>query len=280
MVDKSIYNKKIWLLNHASLIQSLKLDGMTNKQIIDHLKTDQNMPFELDESLFSRHCKTILQQLDLKKINADLINKTQSLEKYNLYLENSNKYLLLQNRELSKPKTPEPLPDIPINYQYITDLENRVALKQQSLEQNKNTIEELEGKLKKLSHKIENDPLKQENIALKLDVRRLETLVTDSAATSLEQNQFALLQKENTIGELQGKLVQLSKNTKNDHLKTENIGLKRDVRRLESLLTDSSYATSLASEKLNTAQMRAKQSMYLAYCFLAISIILLLVIVI
>lgn len=231
MVEKSSYNKKNWLLIHAALIQSLKQNGMTNKQIIDHLKTKQKMPFALDESLFSRHCRTILEQLDLEKTNAVLISKVQSLEKYNYYLEGSNKSLLLQNRELSKPKPiapqPEPLPVKPANDEYISDLKRRLSQKQQGLdqlhgilEQQKTTIQELQAKLAKIPEKSSNEPLNQKNIAL-----------------------------------------------------------KRDVKRLESILSDNDYATSLLEEKLNTAQMRAKQSMYLAYSFLAISILFLLVIV-
>lgn len=231
MIDKPIYNKKRWLLRHAVLIQSLKQGGMTNKQIIEHLKTAQNMPFELDESLFSRHCRAIFEQLDLEKTNATLTSKIQSLEKYNYYLEGSNKSLLLQNRELSKPKPiapqPEPLPVKPANDEYISDLKKRLSQKQQGLDQ-------LHGILE---------------------------------------------QQKTTIQELQAKLVKIPEKSSNEPLNQKNIALKRDVKRLESILSDNDYATSLLEEKLNTAQVRAKQSMYLAYCFLAISIILLLYIV-
>lgn len=228
MTDKPIYNKKRWLLRHAELIQSLKQGGMTNKQIIEHLKNSQNMPFELDESLFSRHCRAVFEQLDLEKINATLTSKIQSLEKYNYYLEGSNKSLLLQNRELSKPKPiapqPEPLPVKPANDEYINDLKRRLAQKQQRLEQVQATIE----------------------------------------------------QQETTIRELQGRLEQAPEKPANDSMRQQNIALKRDIRRLESLLAEGTMEAALVGRKLDTAQNRAKQSMYLAYCFLAISIILLL----
>ena len=62
------FQQKRWLLSRSDLILSLKQDGMTNKQVIEHLKSAEKMPFDLDESLFSRHCKAILEQLDLKNL--------------------------------------------------------------------------------------------------------------------------------------------------------------------------------------------------------------------
>ena len=99
-MEKSIFNKKRWLLSRSDLILSLKQDGMTNKQVIEHLKSAEKMPFDLDESLFSRHCKAILEQLDFKKSNASLTDKVQNLEKYTRYLESNNKNLILKNKEL------------------------------------------------------------------------------------------------------------------------------------------------------------------------------------
>ena len=79
-MEKSIFNKKRWLLSRSDLILSLKQDGMTSKQVIEHLKNAEKMPFNLDESLFSRHCKAILEQLDVKKSNTTLTDKVQNLE--------------------------------------------------------------------------------------------------------------------------------------------------------------------------------------------------------
>ena len=135
-MEKSIFNKKRWLLSRSDLILSLKQDGMTNKQVIEHLKSAEKMPFDLDESLFSRHCKAILEQLDFKKSNASLTDKVQNLEKYTRYLESNNKNLILKNKELRKPKQKEPLrPVEPINNEYIDDLKNQLSQKNQELEQ-------------------------------------------------------------------------------------------------------------------------------------------------
>lgn len=51
------YNKKKWLKNHLEQILRLKEQGLTHQAIIEALKTQENMPFELDESLLSRYLK-------------------------------------------------------------------------------------------------------------------------------------------------------------------------------------------------------------------------------
>ncbi|MFW1941796.1 hypothetical protein, partial [Acinetobacter junii] len=54
---KPTFNKKKWLKNHLEDILRLKSDGLTHASIIQALKKEQNMPFELDESLLSRYLK-------------------------------------------------------------------------------------------------------------------------------------------------------------------------------------------------------------------------------
>ena len=164
-MEKSIFNKKRWLLSRSDLILSLKQDGMTNKQVIEHLKNAEKMPFNLDESLFSRHCKAILEQLDVKKSNATLTDKVQNLEKYTRYLESNNKNLILKNKELLKPKPKEPLPTVePVNNEYIDDLKNQLSQRKQAeiklLEQNKallNERYELKLTVRRLNDEIEHE---------------------------------------------------------------------------------------------------------------------------
>ena len=164
-MEKSIFNKKRWLLSRSDLILSLKQDGMTSKQVIEHLKNAEKMPFNLDESLFSRHCKAILEQLDVKKSNATLTDKVQNLEKYTRYLESNNKKLILKNKELLKPKPKEPLPTVePVNNEYIDDLKNQLSQRKQAeiklLEQNKallNERYELKLTVRRLNDEIEHE---------------------------------------------------------------------------------------------------------------------------
>ena len=144
-MEKSIFNKKRWLLSRSDLILSLKQDGMTNKQIIEHLKSAEKMPFDLDESLFSRHCKAILEQLNVKKSNETLSDKVESLEKYTRYLESSNKKLILKIKESPKPKLQEPFrPVEPVNNEYIEHLKKQLSQKIQELEQCQADLEQRE----------------------------------------------------------------------------------------------------------------------------------------
>ena len=174
-MEKSIFNKKRWLLSRSDLILSLKQDGMTNKQVIEHLKSAEKMPFDLDESLFSRHCKAILEQLDFKKSNATLTDKVQNLEKYTRYLESNNKNLILKIKNLPKPKPQEPLrPVEPVNNEYIEHLKKQLSQKNQELEQYRNTLEQQEMTIRQLSDELErlpeetlNTALERKNMALK-----------------------------------------------------------------------------------------------------------------
>jgi DNA repair exonuclease SbcCD ATPase subunit len=52
-----MFNKKKWLKNHLDDILRLKNDGLTHSSIIQALKKEQNMPFDLDESMLSRYLK-------------------------------------------------------------------------------------------------------------------------------------------------------------------------------------------------------------------------------
>ena len=227
-MEKSIFNKKRWLLSRSDLILSLKQDGMTNKQVIEHLKSAEKMPFDLDESLFSRHCKAILEQLDFKKSNATLTDKVQNLEKYTRYLESNNKNLILKNKELKKPKQQEPLrPVEPVNNEYIEHLKKQLSQKNQELKQYRNTLE----------------------------------------------------QQEMTIRQLSNELERLPEETLNTALERKNMALKHDLSRLESLFADLGTNLSQTEEKLHTTQNRAKYSMYFAYCFAVLAIVLFLFIV-
>ena len=227
-MEKSIFNKKRWLLSRSDLILSLKQDGMTSKQVIEHLKNAEKMPFNLDESLFSRHCKAILEQLDVKKSNTTLTDKVQNLEKYTRYLESNNKKLILKNKELLKPKPKEPLPTVePVNNEYIEHLKKQLSQKNQELEQYRNTLE----------------------------------------------------QQEMTIRQLSDELERLPEETLNTALERKNMALKHDLSRLESLFADLGTNLSQTEEKLHTTQNRAKYSMYFAYCFAVLAIVLFLFIV-
>lgn len=55
--NKPSFNKKKWLRNHLDDVLRLKKEGLTYQSIIQVLKKDLNMPFDLEESLLSRYLK-------------------------------------------------------------------------------------------------------------------------------------------------------------------------------------------------------------------------------
>ena len=233
--EKSIFNKKRWLLSRSDLILSLKQNGMTNKQVIEHLKSAEKMPFDLDESLFSRHCKAILEQLNVKKSNETLSDKVESLEKYTRYLESSNKKLILKIKESPKPKLQEPFrPVEPVNNEYIEHLKKQLSQKIQELEQ---------------------------------------------CQADLEQREITIAQNGDLITELkkqlsQNKQVEVELSGKNQVLLNERYELKLTVRRLNDEIGRERSSAREAEEKCRTTQNKAKYSMYFAYCFAAMSVLL------
>ena len=239
-MEKSIFNKKRWLLSRSDLILSLKQNGMTNKQIIEHLKSAEKMPFDLDESLFSRHCKAILEQLNVKKSNETLSDKVESLEKYTRYLESSNKKLILKIKESPKPKLQEPFrPVEPVNNEYIEHLKKQLSQKIQELEQ---------------------------------------------CQADLEQREITIAQNGDLITELkkqlsQNKQVEVELSGKNQVLLNERYELKLTVRRLNDEIGRERSSAREAEEKCRTTQNKAKYSMYFAYCFAVLAIVLFLFIV-
>lgn len=52
---QSIFNKKRWIQSHLNEILSLKEQGLTYQSVIQTLKDQHNMPFDLTESLLSRY---------------------------------------------------------------------------------------------------------------------------------------------------------------------------------------------------------------------------------
>ena len=87
----TVFNKKKWLLARSDLILELKKDGQTHAEIIEYLKQNEGMPFELDKTLFSRHCKTIFEQQNLihqnEQLKLELKNKDQRIRELQNDLE-------------------------------------------------------------------------------------------------------------------------------------------------------------------------------------------------
>ena len=76
--NKPSFNKKKWLRNHLDDVLRLKKEGLTYQSIIQVLKKDLNMPFDLDESLLSRYLKEFAEnESTTLKTKTALTNKVE-----------------------------------------------------------------------------------------------------------------------------------------------------------------------------------------------------------
>ena len=92
---RSIFNKKKWLRNYLDEILRLKKQGFTHQATIQHLTEQQNMPFDLSESLLSRYLKEFSEdESTYKKVNDNLQNR----------LERKNDRLAEKNHEIQNLK--------------------------------------------------------------------------------------------------------------------------------------------------------------------------------
>ena len=92
---RSIFNKKKWLRNHLEEILRLKKQGSTHQAVIQHLTEQQNMPFDLSESLLSRYLKEFAEdESTYKKVNDKLHNR----------IERKNDRLAEKNHEIQNLK--------------------------------------------------------------------------------------------------------------------------------------------------------------------------------
>ena len=92
---RSVFNKKKWLRNYLEEILRLKKQGSTHQAIIQHLTEQQNMPFDLSESLLSRYLKEFAEdESTYKKVNDNLHNR----------IEQKNDRLAEKNHEIQNLK--------------------------------------------------------------------------------------------------------------------------------------------------------------------------------
>ena len=92
---RSIFNKKKWLRNFLEEILCLKKQGSPHQAIIQYLTEQQNMPFDLSESLLSRYLKEFAEdESTYKKVNDSLHNR----------IEQKNDRLAEKNHEIQNLK--------------------------------------------------------------------------------------------------------------------------------------------------------------------------------
>lgn len=96
-MEKSIFNKKKWIKSHLDEILTMKKDGLTNKALIQSLIDDENMPFDLSESLLSRYLKDFcVVEPSISKENEKLTKK--NLQKNDRIAEKNNQIQNLKRR--------------------------------------------------------------------------------------------------------------------------------------------------------------------------------------
>lgn len=217
-MQKSNFNKKDWLLRHAEFIIKLQKDGYTHTQIIQYLKTDKKMPFDIGLSLFSKHLKSILDAQQEISVLEKQTHQINSLGKYTEYLERSNKDLLLklnnlkeiQKQNLEK-NSSEELQQLKQRYQmlkqeFLDQHHVLETLKLQNFDFQKilaNLQEKNDELLLKNLELVTFNAIKNENINLKADLKRfkacLEESARDSSSLTKKLNTAQMRAKQNLL---------------------------------------------------------------------------------
>lgn len=247
---RSIYNKKKWLRNYLEEILRLKKQGSTHQAIIQHLTEQQNMPFDLSESLLSRYLKEFAEdESTYKKVNDNLQNRLErkndrlaeknheiqnlkrrlerTLER-NLHFEIENECLKKRNRILENKflDGEARLKDLS-RYNGYNNVHWKVADLAEKNDEFFSTILSLESRCERLvdlhgeeSEQIQN--LQKENEKLKHDFDLIQAELEES-----KQRVSSLPQDQSAIQRLKEKIVQLT---------TENKTLSSKLSEVETAL--------------------------------------------
>ncbi|TQR57749.1 hypothetical protein [Acinetobacter sp. RF14B] len=219
--NKPSFNKKKWLKNHLDDVLRLKKEGLTYQSIIQVLKKDLNMPFDLEESLLSRYLKEFAEdesttlktktalknkverQIDrLTRQNNEIQNLKRRLDRMaerEMKFEIENKNLKERNRILE-------------NKFLDGDARIEDLLRYKGLHNSKWKIAELEQK---------NDELFQTVLMLERHAERL--------AKPHEQADEKIRQLESEISQIKGEYEQLEQTQLLSNQKIKQLELKIDV---------------------------------------------------
>ncbi|WP_347455024.1 hypothetical protein ABEF83_15885 (plasmid) [Acinetobacter thermotolerans] len=202
--NKPSFNKKKWLRNHLDDVLRLKKEGLTYQSIIQVLKKDFNMPFDLEESLLSRYLKEFAEdESTTLKTKTALTNKVERqidrLTRQNNEIQNLKRRLdrmaeremqmQIQNKELKERNR--------ILENKFLDGDARIEdlLRYKGLHNSKWKIAELEQK---------NDELFQTVLMLERHAERL--------AKPYEQADEKIRQLENELSQIKEEYEQLEQN--------------------------------------------------------------------
>ena len=195
-MTQSIYDKKTWLRHHIEEIIELQKNGLKQQQIIDVLRQSYGMPFEIENSLFSRHLKSLITETQLEQDNQHKQQDLEKLQQYCKYLEQSNQQLIrdkqVQNQTLrTRFKQQQQLQkQLTEKQEALNVLQNQLEFQQIEAEKQHKTILKLETRIEYLEHAQQQNPLKAEN-------KRLQKLLTQYQADDQKKTQTLLkTQKE------------------------------------------------------------------------------------
>ena len=237
---RSVFNKKKWLRNYLEEILRLKKQGSTHQAIIQHLTEQQNMPFDLSESLLSRYLKEFAEdESTYKKVNDKLHNRIErkndrlaeknheiqnlkrrlerTLER-NLHLDVENECLKDRNRILE-----DKFLDGEARFKNLERYKglHNVRQKFRELEEKNDdffqTILSLESRCESLAqpHEEANEQieiLQAENAKLKHDFDLIQAELEESKqpVSSLPQDQYAIQQLKEKLNQLNAENKALS----------------------------------------------------------------------
>jgi chromosome segregation ATPase len=233
--NKSSFNKKKWLKNHLDDVLGLKKEGLTYQSIIQVLKKDLNMPFDLDESLLSRYLKEFAEnESTTLKTKTALTNKVERqidrLTRQNNEIQNLKRRLdrmveremqmQIQNAQLKERN------QVLENKFLDGDARIEDLLRYKGLHNSKWKIAELEQK---------NDELFQTVLMLERHAERL--------AKPHEQADEKIRQLEDEISQIKGEYEQLEQNQRlfNQEIKQLELTintLKNEKQALEKQLAE------------------------------------------
>ena len=321
---RSVFNKKKWLRNFLEEILRLKKQGSTHQAIIQHLTEQQNMPFDLSESLLSRYLKEFSEdESTYKKVNDNLHNRIEQkndrlaeknheiqnlkrrLERVlerNLHFDVENECLKDRNRILE-----DKFLDGEARFKNLERYKglHNVRQKFRELEEKNDdffqTILSLERRCESLAkpHEEANEKieiLQAENEKLKHDFDLIQAELEES-----KQRVSSLPQDQSAIQRLKEKIVQLTTENKTLSSKlseTETalqqkrtaelveedpqmlnpiVAMKLHIKRLQSDLKRNEGLLRETANELSNSEISAKKDRFLAYGFMFMCLVLLVV---
>ena len=233
--NKPSFNKKKWLKNHLDNVLRLKKEGLTYQSIIQVLKKDLNMPFDLEESLLSRYLKEFAEdESTTLKTKTALTNK----------VERQIDRLTRQNNEIQNLKR---------RLDRMAEREMRFEIENKNLKERNRILEykflEGEGRFQDLrrykglhNSRWKIGDLEKKNDELFQTVLMLERL-SERLAKPHEEADEKIRQLESEISQIKGEYEQLEQNQllsnqKNQQLELTINTLKNEKEALEKQLAE------------------------------------------